>query len=48
LKAPETSKVLQGESVMAIGHQGGAMPFGIAKGIVRCIGIFEQQMRGLG
>jgi S1-C subfamily serine protease len=42
-----TAKVRQGESVMAIGNPGGAMPFSVTKGIVSGIGKFSSAGPGL-
>jgi serine protease Do len=42
-----TGKVRQGESVMAIGNPGGAMPFSVTKGIVSGIGKFSSAGPGL-
>jgi len=42
-----TGKVRQGESVMAIGNPGGAMPFSVTKGIVSGIGKFPRAGPGL-
>jgi S1-C subfamily serine protease len=42
-----TGNVRQGESVMAIGNPGGAMPFSVTKGIVSGIGKFSSAGPGL-
>lgn len=42
-----TSKVRPGESVMAIGNPGGAMPFSVTKGIVSGVGKFSSAGPGL-
>ncbi len=42
-----TGKVRQGETVMAIGNPGGAMPFSVTKGIVSGIGKFSSAGPGL-
>jgi S1-C subfamily serine protease len=42
-----TGKVRQGESVMAIGNPGGAMPFSVTKGIVSGVGKFSSAGPGL-
>jgi hypothetical protein len=47
LRLAGTGKVRQGESVMAIGNPGGAMPFSVTKGIVSGIGKFASAGPGL-
>jgi S1-C subfamily serine protease len=42
-----TGKVRQGETVIAIGNPGGAMPFSVTKGVVSAIGKFSSAGPGL-